>query len=468
MKIDDLLPELLAAKEITANSDEVTKGSIFVAIKGVNFDGNNFIDEALANGAAFILSEQEREISGAKFIKVENSKEALNFLATKIYNQLPANIIAVTGTSGKTSTVNMTREILINIGVRAASMGSLGIVGLGKEPIETGINTPDVAKLAKYMDMLAKHNIDYVAMEASSHGLALARVEEINYKAAAFTNLTQDHLDFHKNLDNYFASKMLLFNKYMQEGTAVINTDIPEYERILQICKTRSHKIISYGKGSNADLRIIAAKIDGSEQRVEFEFKGKKYNVTIPLFGEHQAYNLMASMGLVLSLGFDIAKIVAAIPAIGGIPGRMELVSCQDDKFIFIDYSHKPDPLEKALQTIRDLKRNKLIVVFGCGGDRDKEKRPQMGAIAGRSADVVIVTDDNPRTEDASKIRSEILIACPPAIEIANRKDAIKHAIALMESGDTLLIAGKGDEKYQIIGTEKIPFDEKKIILNCL
>jgi len=456
--------ELFQAPSVTANSHEVMQGGIFVAIEGQKFNGNNFINEAISKGAAFIISETQYQNIPVHFIKVDNARDALNFLISKIYTRAPENIIAVTGTNGKTSIVNIVRQLLTALGKKAASIGSLGIIGLGNSPIETGINTPHAADLAKHLDTLAKHNIEYVAMEASSHGLDQERVRNIHFKAAAFTNLTQDHLDYHLTFENYFNAKMQLFSKYMQNGTAVINIDIDQFGKIEQTSQQNNNKIISYGKSSSADLRLINSRIIGSKQEIDFTFQNSSFQVSIPLFGTYQAYNLLAAIGLLLALDFEIEAIAKATRAISEIPGRMELVSDFNDKYIFIDYSHSTDSLEKALETLIELERGKLWLLFGCGGDRDKEKRPQMGLVATKFADHIIVTDDNPRTESPSQIRSEILATCQGAIEIDDRKAAINYAIANMQPGDTLLIAGKGHEKYQIIGDKSLPFDEHQIV----
>lgn len=468
-KYNNLFPlEIFQAPSVTANSREVEKGGIFVALKGAKFDGNAYVNQAIEKGAAYIISESALQINKAIFIQVENAKEALNFLSHKIYREMPRNILAVTGTNGKTSIVNITRQLLIAMGKPAVSIGTLGIVGLGEKPIETGINTPPIDQLLKFLNKIAKEKIDYVVMEASSHGLHQERVLDIPFKAAAFTNLTQDHLDYHQSFENYFNAKMLLFNKYMQNGTAVVNCDIKEFEKISFICQQHNNKIISYGKAKGSDLRLKKSIITGSKQEVDFTYQGRLYQALIPLFGEYQAHNLLAAIGLLLALGFDINEIFKAIAFITEIPGRMELVADANDKFIFIDYSHSPDSLEKALETLIALKRKNLWLVFGCGGDRDKDKRPQMGDIATKLADYVIVTDDNPRQEDPQQIRNEILSRAKGAIEIGDRQQAIKYALDNMKPGDTLLIAGKGHEKYQVIGNNTVPFDEHKIILELI
>jgi UDP-N-acetylmuramoyl-L-alanyl-D-glutamate--2,6-diaminopimelate ligase len=465
MKYKEILPaNLLSAPSVTADSRFVEAGGVFVAIKGETFDGNLYIKEAIKNGAAFIISESDNEIENAQFIKVDNARDVLVFLSHTIYNQIPSNILAVTGTNGKTSIASITRDMLLGMKKQAASIGTLGVIGLSDEPLDTGINTPNIDRLSKYLYQLAQANIDYVIMEASSHGLDQNRVIGVPFKAAAFTNLTQDHLDYHHSFENYFKAKMLLFSKYMQNGVAVLNADIEQFHDICMVCAQHNNKVISYGADQSADLRLLSSSIMGNKQRIEFEYQKNRFDFRIPLFGVHQAYNVLASIGLLVALNFNIQDIVQATSSIAPIPGRMELVSDKNNKFIFIDYSHSTDSLQKALETLIALKRGKIWLVFGCGGDRDKEKRTQMGSVANALADYVIVTDDNPRTEEPSTIRAEILSNALNAIEIGDRKAAIKYAINAMAPGDSLLIAGKGHEKYQIIGDRSIPFDEHKIV----
>jgi len=431
-KLNQIIPLL---KGVTADSRLIKPGFAFVAIKGEKLDGKDYIQAALEKGATHIIIEGEDGI--------DNARRALAYIASKLYQPQPENIVAVTGTSGKTSVAHYFRELASFAGYKSASIGTFGVVS-EEINIDDGLTSPPAEKMHQYLKELKSKNIDYVAIEASSHGLSQSRLDFIPFKAAAFTNLSQDHLDYHKDMEEYLAAKMILFSDLLKDGVAVLNQDIKEFEAIKKVC----NKIIIYGK----------EKGDVSFAHDAFNIMGERIEACPNVFGEYQYYNIAAAIGLAVAC--DIKITGEMINALHAPEGRLEKL---DKANIFIDYAHKPEALEKAILTLKSTTSGRLIVVFGCGGNRDKLKRPIMGEIASRLADMIIVTDDNPRFEDAAQIRAEILSACPKGIEIGNREEAIKYAISIMEKDDALLIAGKGHEDYQIIGDKKIHFSDKEI-----
>lgn len=460
-------------KHITANSKEVENGSIFVAIKGYSVDGHNFIEEAVHKGAKTIVLEDRTKIipkfkNKINFVLVSDSRIALAELASKLYRQ-PDNIVAVTGTNGKTSVVNFINQILTRLGKHSASIGTLGIrddrkIFDNKKEYQN-LTTPETVTLHKALEELKDHNINYTAIEASSHGLVQHRLDGLQIKAAAFTNLSQDHLDFHKSMENYFKAKTLLFSRLLPtKASAVLNADIKEYEQLKEVCLDKKQYILSYGKKGE-----FLTMMDSNYQQgldCEYILADSKYTLKTDLLGEFQLYNIFTAACLVYALGFSSEQIAKVLNNLEAIPGRMQRIAKSE---VFVDYAHTPDALQKTLMVMRQNLEGKLIVVFGCGGDRDIGKRPLMGKIASQYADLVIVTDDNPRTESPSKIRQEILVACnKDAVEIDGREKAIKYAIENMGAKDRLLIAGKGHEDYQIIGTEKTDFSDSLIAANII
>jgi UDP-N-acetylmuramoyl-L-alanyl-D-glutamate--2,6-diaminopimelate ligase len=468
----------LAITGITLDSRNVEPGFLFAAFKGAKVNGSEFIESAIKSGAVAILCDSDIDVKvpdSVCLIKHENPRLVFSLIASKFYTHKPGIIAAVTGTNGKTSTVHFAREIWKNLGKHSASIGTVGIADShGKFDFDRAnfLTTPNTVKLHKIMAELADKGVTHLAMEASSHGLDQFRLDGIDVKIGAFTNLTRDHLDYHGNFENYLAAKMRLFNNVMNEGcVAVLNADIPEFYQLLGACEKRQHKIISYGKfkkGSRPNYIEIFKIINTSDgQQLSFEILGKVYNVNTPLIGEFQAYNLLCALGMVLASGANVDEAVAALPKVTCVPGRMEKVG---DAPVFVDYAHTPDALEKALSVLKPHTQNKLWVVFGCGGDRDKGKRPLMGKIAATLADKIVVTDDNPRSEDPSIVRSEILTAfsSEDVKEIGDRYQAIKYAVGKMQTGDMLLIAGKGHEKTQTIGKDVFPFDDVEVAREVL
>ena len=405
-----------------------------------------------SNTSPHVLREIERAIS--KNIPVIAEIE-LGYLLNK------GKILAVTGTNGKTSIADFTRQMMSFLGYKAASIGTIGVVSDVMENVET-LTTPDSVTLHKILTDLANFGVDYVSMEASSVGIEQYRMDGLNIKVAGFTNLTQDHLDYHLTMENYFEAKKQLFSRVLSaNGTAVLNADIKEFAELEKICKNRGIKVLSYGI-NGSDLKIINRVPHAEGQTLKLSVFNEEYQVELPLIGEFQAMNVLCALGMVIALKgrFD-KRMIDYIPHIKGAPGRLDRVGAlPNGAGIYVDYAHTPDALENVLETMRHHTKNKLWVVFGCGGDRDKLKRPIMGKIAKDLADEIVVTDDNPRSEDAAQIRREIMAECPKAYEIGNRIKAIKFAISKLSAGDMLVIAGKGHETGQKIGDKVIPMND--------
>lgn len=453
---------------ITSDSRTVEEGFAFVALIGAKTDGSQFILAAIKAGARAIITEPAilfpHDPSQIVHITTDNPRLLLSLMAARFYAPAPEVVAAVTGTNGKTSVAHFCRMIWQNLGLESASIGTIGIIDRHNSFAKdngTPLTTPDPVALHSVLGKLAQNHIQHVAMEASSHGLDQYRLDGVTIKAAGFTNLTRDHLDYHHSYENYLHAKMGLFDRILpEEGIAVLNADIPEYGELVALCRKKRHAILSYGwQGEGLRLLSITPTVTG--QHITFLVFGKEYRVQLELVGEFQTMNILCALGLVIACGADSERAVMTLESLPSVPGRMEKVPIASrDKAIFVDYAHTPDALEKALQALRPHSQSRLIVVFGCGGDRDKGKRPQMGAIAARLADMAIVTDDNPRTEDAGTIRKEVLVGCSNGIEIADRAEAIGYAIAQMQPGDIVLIAGKGHEKTQITHNRIIPFDD--------
>ena len=455
-----------SVKGITVDSREVKPGFIFVAIKGVMQDGHDYIAKAIANGAKIIVHQDEViKEPGITYIKVADSRVALAELVEQIYPKQPAYIMGVTGTNGKSSTVHFVREILKLLGKKSVSIGTLGV--LGDLEISSKLTTPSIVEMHKILQQIAEHDIEYTALECSSHGIDQHRLDKVKFKACAFTNFSQDHLDYHHTMENYFQAKLHLFD-LMKDGYAVLNSDIPEYETLSNYCLKHNHKIISYGKNPDNDIVIKSIELLGTSQKTSWIIEGVHYENILNLVGEFQIYNIACAIGLLMSCGIDSSKIMPLLSELKTVTGRMELVTTHNGADIFVDYAHTPDALEHSLKTLRQATANKLWVVFGCGGDRDVEKRSIMGKIAQDNADMIIVTDDNPRNEDPAKIRQAILSSCSKAKEIGDRKEAIAYALSQIMPGDNLLIAGKGHENYQIISGKTMEFSDSKKVLEWI
>ncbi len=450
---------------LTSDSRDVRPGYLFAALDGSRVAGADFIPEALRLGAAAVLAPPGTSPEGAppnaaRLITDDNPRRRFAEMAARFFVRQPRTIAAVTGTNGKTSTVTFLRELWRGSGHRAASLGGLGVEGDGPTSA-AALTTPDPVALHRTLAALAEANVAHCALEASSHGLDQHRLDGVRLSACAFLNLTRDHLDYHHDLETYFTAKARLFDDVMAPGgDAVLNADSPYTPRLTEICRARGHRVVMFGE-SEGDVRLMARSDEEFGQHIELELFGKPYNLDIPLPGAFQVQNLMAAASLALVTGMGSDDVAAGLPHLAAVRGRLELaVRLDNGAPIYIDYAHTPDALSAALGSLRPNVSGRLIVLFGCGGDRDAGKRPQMGEIATDLADVVYVSDDNPRYEDPASIRREILGACPGAIEIDGRGDAIAAAIGEMRKDDLLLIAGKGHEQGQSIKERMIPFDD--------
>lgn len=446
------------------DSRAANTGCLFIALAGEKIDGAQFIQDALKNGAVAVLGKTGTVLpTGITSILVDEPRAALAKIAARFYPAQPKTIVAVTGTSGKTSTVQFTRQIWQRIGHKAASIGTLGIIGNGIERYGS-LTTPDAISLHHDLSMLVNEKgITHLAMEASSHGLEQMRMDGVRLSAAAFTNLSRDHLDYHKDMETYLAAKLRLFKELLPSaGVAVLNRAIPEFENLAGVAKTRGIKTITFG-GKGSDIELLSRKADVHGQELNLSVFGKKFSTRINLVGAFQAANVMCAAGLALASGESQDAVVTKLSSLEGVRGRMEFVGTHQGGAVYVDYAHKPDALENVLSALRPHTQGKLVVVVGCGGDRDAGKRPIMGAIAARLADKVIVTDDNPRSEDPALIRKAVMEGCPDADEIGDRATAIAHALSMLHEGDIAVIAGKGHEQGQIIGDKTIPFDDADV-----
>ena len=464
-------------KGLTSDSRRVAPGFLFAALPGAQpntkADGRTFIADALKLGAVAVLGPagvQWPATGRAACLFTDNTRRAYALIAARFYDRQPRIVCAVTGTNGKTSTVHFLRQIWAMLGHRAASIGTLGVIGAdGRVAPAGGLTTPDPAELHRLLRDLAEGGVEHLAMEASSHGLDQHRLDGVRIKAAAFTNLTRDHLDYHRDMGAYSAAKRRLFAELLPEdGVAVIHAAASGAQDMLEVCRRARRRIVTYG-GEGADVALLSARPTPGGQHLELSIFGVARAIDFPLVGGFQADNALCALGLALACGANQDAALSALERLGSVPGRLEKVGAsKTGAAVYVDYAHTPDALANVLAALRPHARGQLIVVFGCGGDRDAGKRPEMGRIAARAADVAIVTDDNPRTEDAAAIRRAVLAACPDAIEIADRRAAIRAAVARLQAGDVLVLAGKGHEQGQIVGTETRPFDDKTEALAAL
>ncbi|HUD51936.1 UDP-N-acetylmuramoyl-L-alanyl-D-glutamate--2,6-diaminopimelate ligase [Parvibaculum sp.] len=450
---------------LTADSREVKPGFLFAALPGTKIDGTTFIPQAIAQGAAAILVDTKADISVAvPVIADRNPRRRLALMAARFFGKQPRTVVAVTGTNGKTSIVTFVRQIWTALGEQAASLGTVGIVGpKGERPL--GHTTPDPVTLQAALAELADEGVTHLAMEASSHGLAQYRLDGVKVSAAAFTNLTRDHLDYHESFDDYAYAKLRLFGEVMAPGgVAVLNADADYYAEFEAVSWARGHRIVSVGRKGRG-ICLLGAKPTARGQVLDLVHEGRNYNVNLPLVGGFQASNALVAAGLVIGCGGEPGKVFAALETIKGAKGRLEEVAhLANGASVYVDYAHTPDALVNLLEALRPHTKKRLVVVFGCGGDRDPGKRPQMGAAAVKLADIVYVTDDNPRSEDPAAIRAAILAAAPGAIEIGDRGKAIETAMRELKSGDVLVVAGKGHETGQIVGAKTIHFSDHEAI----
>ncbi len=458
---------------LTADSRQVRPGYLFAAIPGSKANGSQFIEDALMHGASVILAQKGTVLpkgATAILLESENPRREVARMASVFYEIQPEVIAAVTGTSGKTSTAAFTQQLWHLLGItQCASLGTLGVRGPGL--VRSGsLTTPDAVSLHAELADLAAVGITHLAMEASSHGLDQYRLDFVKVTAAGYTNLSRDHLDYHASMDEYFAAKSRLFSDVLaRSGVAVLNADDEYYEMLAAICKDAGRKAFSYGvKGK--EIKLLKHALQPAGQDISLEVMGQKFDVTIPLVGHFQVINALCALGLVLAGDGEADTVVPLLSQLRGVPGRLEQVQGHPEgAAIYVDYAHKPGAVEAVLNALRPHTEGRLICMIGCGGDRDTGKRPIMGRIAAGLSDMVIVTDDNPRSENPADIRAAVREGAPDAIEIGDRAKAIEWAVSELRKGDVLVIAGKGHEQGQIIGDTTHPFDDvavaKKVLL---
>ena len=461
---------------IDRDSRNITNNYIFFAFDDSKFKGETLIEPAIKNGAKVIVTESEYKNENIIVMKTKegNIKEIYEKMLNNFYDNLPPHIIGVTGSSGKTSIVEFIRQAIELLGYESGSIGNLGIKNKYLTIKSDNSTMKETADMYRYLYFLKnQNNVDYVAMEFSSQGLDQKKALGIYPEIGIFTNITPEHLDYHKTMEEYFNKKMLLFTEALNKGSiAIINADIPEFEKIKKICEECKHEIISYGY--NGDIKITKIESNLQGQKVFLKYDGKEYILNTKLLGNFQVMNILSVLATIISLKLeqDIQKIINCLEKLKNVEGRFEFAGQKKNGAqIYIDIAHNPDALKNILEAMKEQMKNtngKLFVLFGCEGDKDKEKRPLMGEIAHKLADVVFITDDNPRNENPEEIRNEIFQACKKAYNISGRENAIKKAFNMLGENDVLILAGKGHEKFMIIKEKEIPFDEKKIIQECI
>ena len=446
---------------------KVAPGTVFGAFRGTVFNGEDFIPDAVRAGAAAVVTRPDVSVEGAPRIASEEPRQTFAQLAAKFFAPFPKTVIAVTGTNGKTSNVELTRQLWRMAGHHAASIGTLGVT-TADDQVTTGLTTPDIVTFLSNMAGLAREGVTHAAFEASSHGLAQYRTEGLPVQAAAFTNFSRDHLDYHGTMEGYFEAKMRLFSEVLApDGIAVVWMDDPKSEEVLRRVQARGLEAITVGaKGET--LRLVERSPSQLGQTLVIEAEGKRHKVSLPLIGAYQAANALTAAGLVLATGGALKQVLAHLGRVQPVRGRLErAVITRAGAPLYVDYAHTPDAIEAAIAALRPHAKGRLIIVFGAGGDRDVGKRAEMGAVAAKLADRVIVTDDNPRSEEPGSIRRAILEGAPGATEVGRRREAIAAAVAEAGADDIILLAGKGHEQGQIVGDQILPFDDVAVAREC-
>jgi UDP-N-acetylmuramyl-tripeptide synthetase len=447
-------------RNFSINSKNVKKNDIFFAMEGSKQSGNSYSSEALSKGAYKVVT--SKNTKNKNYLIVKNVNKFLAEACSIKYKEKPKNIIAVTGTNGKSSVANFYFQILKNLKINSAAIGTLGIFYKNKVK-RTNLTTPDIITIHKELNFLKKNKIDNVCLEASSHGLHQNRLDGINFTAGIFTNFTQDHLDYHKNLKKYLQAKLSLFSSLLKKNSfAVLDTDIPEFSIINKICKKRKIKILSFGSRGNI-IKLISHYYFGKKQIIKINFLNKIYNIKLNLIGDFQIKNVLAAILASYLSVKNPDQIINTLSKIKSATGRMQYVGNKKKSAVVVDYAHTPDALKKSLQTLAKQFNKKVDVVFGCGGDRDKGKRYKMGEIADQFASKIYLTNDNPRSENPISIIKQIKKGCSRSKIILDRKVAIKSAINNLNTDSILLIAGKGHENYQIINNQKKYFSDQKV-----
>jgi UDP-N-acetylmuramoyl-L-alanyl-D-glutamate--2,6-diaminopimelate ligase len=446
---------------------KVAPGTIFGAFQGMTFNGEDFIPAAIQAGAIAVVARPEAVVKGAVHIADPVPREAFARAAAKFFAPFPDNAVAVTGTNGKTSTVEMTRQLWRMAGFHAASIGTLGVT-TSDETVTTGLTTPDIVTFLSNVAGLAREGVSHVAFEASSHGLSQYRTEGLPVRAAAFTNLSRDHLDYHGDMATYFTAKLRLFSEVLEmDGTAVVWADDEHSMRVEELARARGNRLITVGEHGET-LRLTGRDPTLLGQGLVIEAEGKTHRVNLPLIGAYQAANALTAAGLVIATGGDVTQTIANLARLQPVRGRLERAVIKPNGApVYVDYAHTPDAIEAAISALKPHTKGRLILVFGAGGDRDPGKREPMGQVASAGADVAIVTDDNPRSEDPAAIRRDILKGAPGATEIGGRREAIAAAIAMAGPEDIVLLAGKGHEQGQIVGDLVLPFDDVAVAREC-
>ncbi len=446
---------------------KVAPGTVFGAFRGSRFNGEDYIRDAVAAGAVAVVSRPEAPAPGALHIAAEEPRREFARLAAKFFRPFPRTIIAVTGTNGKTSSVELCRQLWRMAGHPSASIGTLGVT-TADEQVVTGLTTPDIVTFLSNVAGLERMGITHAAFEASSHGLSQFRTEGLPVHAAAFTNFSRDHLDYHETMESYFEAKMRLFAEVVEaDGAAVVWADDPMSEEVIRRCSARGLRIITVGRNGES-LKLVSRETTPMGQKLVVEIEGRTHNISLSLIGAYQAANALTAAGLVIATGGEPTQTLANLARVHPVRGRLErAVITRAGAPVYVDYAHTPDAIESAIEALRPHTRDRLIIVFGAGGDRDVGKRSEMGAVAARLADLVIVTDDNPRSEDPASIRGDVLAGAPNARDVPGRRAAIKAAVDEAGAGDIILLAGKGHEQGQIVGDDVLPFDDVTVAREC-
>ncbi len=469
MRLRDLA-EVDSDSEVTGfaiDHRKVARGSVFGAFKGTVFNGEDFIGQAVDRGAVAVVARPEANVERVPHLADSEPRRLFAELAGKFFAPYPETVVAVTGTNGKTSTVEMTRQIWRMLGHRSASIGTLGVT-TSDDQVKTGLTTPDIVTFLSNMAGLKRMGMTHVAYEASSHGLDQHRAEGVPLAAAAFTNFSRDHLDYHGTMEDYFEAKMRLFEHLLPSGKPVVVwTDDPKSDEVMRRARDVGHEIMTVGRKGET-IRLVEQTPTALGQTLILEHEGKSHRLALPLIGAYQAANVLTAAGLVLATGGEWAATFSAMQRVAPVRGRLErAVISRGGVPVYIDYAHTPDALEAAIAALRPHVDGHLITVFGAGGDRDRGKRPEMGRVATALSDVVIVTDDNPRSEDPARIRSDIMAGASGATEVSGRREAIAEAIRIAKAGDIVLVAGKGHETGQIVGDRVLPFDDALVAREC-